>query len=87
MLYDAASAQAFFSQEYDIQIVDRVGGGDSFAAGLIYALIAGMTHRECIEFAVAASCLKQTIEGDYNRSSVGEIDTLIRSGGSARIVR
>lgn len=87
VLYDAASKEHFFSHEYDIQIVDRVGGGDSFAAGLIYALSQKMDNQRAIDFAVSASCLKQTIEGDFNRTTVAEVEALMNSGGSARIVR
>lgn len=87
MLYEAKSDTAFYSDEYDIQIVDRVGGGDSFAAGLIYALSQKMDNQKAISFAVAASCLKQTMEGDFNRSSVADVEMLMSSGGSARIVR
>lgn len=87
MLYDASIDQTFLSQKYDIQIVDRVGGGDSFAAGLIYGLINLRDVQKVLDFAVAASCLKQTMEGDFNRSSVEEVENLIRSGGNGRIQR
>ncbi len=76
------------SQEYDItHIVDRVGGGDSFAAGLIYGLNRYGSDREALEFAVAASCLKHTIEGDYNRVSVSEVETLMGGDKSGRVSR
>lgn len=87
MLYDAEALESYFSREYDIQIVDRVGGGDSFGAGLIYAMGNGMGCQEAIEFATAASCLKQTIEGDFNRSAVKDVKTLIESGGNGRVQR
>jgi 2-dehydro-3-deoxygluconokinase len=87
MLYDAKSNQASFSRNYDIQIVDRVGGGDSFAAGLIYSLITEKNDTEAIEFATAASCLKHTIEGDYNRTTVEEVEALLKNGGSGRVQR
>lgn len=87
MLYDAEAHKSYFSHEYDIQIVDRVGGGDSFGAGLIYALGTGMACQDAIEFATAASCLKQTIEGDFNRSSVSDVKKLIINGGSGRVSR
>lgn len=87
MLYDSISGESFFSREYDIQIVDRVGGGDSFSAGLIYAMRKGMEKQKVVEFAVAASCLKQTIEGDYNRTSVKEVEDLLNSFGSGRVQR
>lgn len=67
--------------------MDRVGGGDSFGAGLIYGMGTGMTCQDAIEFATAASCLKQTIEGDFNRSTVKDVETLILSGGNGRVQR
>ena len=87
MLFDSKKMESCFSREYDIQIVDRVGGGDSFAAGLIYALGQGMNNKESIEFATAASCLKQTIEGDFNRITINEINSFLESGGSGRVQR
>lgn len=87
MLYDARTLHPYFSKEYDIQIVDRVGGGDSFAAGLIYSLTTGMECQKAIDFATAASCLKHTIEGDYNRSTVQEVEALLKSGGNGRVER
>ena len=87
MLYDAAADRACFSREYDIQLIDRVGGGDSFAAGLIYGLANGKDQQECVEFAAAASCLKQTMEGDFNRTSVAEVEKLLQSGGNGRVQR
>lgn len=87
MLYNAETAKSYFSREYDIQIVDRVGGGDSFAAGLIYSMIKKMGCQDMIEFATAASCLKQTIEGDYNRTTVVDVEALLQSGGSGRVQR
>lgn len=87
MLYDAQLQKSFFSKEYDIQIVDRVGGGDSFSAGLIYAMMQKMKGQDAIEFATAASCLKHTIEGDFNRTSVSDIEKLIESGGNGRVQR
>ncbi len=87
MLYDSAAGKAFFSTEYDIQIVDRVGGGDSFAAGLIYAMTQKMGCKDAVEFAAAASCLKHSIEGDYNRTSLAEVWQLLKSGGNGRVQR
>lgn len=87
MLYDANTAIAYFSRTYDIQIVDRVGGGDSFGAGLIYSLGTGESFQDAIDFATAASCLKQTIEGDYNRSTLDEIKSLMESNGTGRVQR
>ncbi len=87
MLYDAEALESYFSREYDIQIVDRVGGGDSFGAGLIYAMGTRMECQDVIEFATASSCLKQTIEGDFNRSTVSDVKALLRSGGNGRVQR
>jgi 2-dehydro-3-deoxygluconokinase len=76
------------SRSYEItHIVDRVGGGDSFAAGLIYGLTHLGSHREALEFAVAASCLKHAIPGDFNRCSVEEVRALLEGGGSGRVQR
>jgi 2-dehydro-3-deoxygluconokinase len=79
--------QACFSRKYDIEIVDRVGGGDSFAGGLIYALSAGQKPQDAIEFAAAASCLKHSIMGDYNFAKLEEIKSLLTSGGGGRVQR
>lgn len=87
MLFDAKSRKVYSSKEYTIQIVDRVGGGDSFSAGIIYALSTEMAYQEAIDFATAASCLKQTIEGDYNRSTLRDIMILLNNGGNGRIQR
>ena len=76
------------SRKYTIQpIVDRVGGGDSFSAGLIYGLNAFENKRQALEFAVAASCLKHTIGGDFNRVTVPEVEALMRGSGSGRVQR
>ncbi len=87
MLYDAATDKAEFSREYDIQIVDRVGGGDSFGGGLIYALTEKYDDERAIQFAVAASCLKHTIEHDFNLVSVKEVEALAGGNGSGRVQR
>jgi len=80
--------QFLVSRRYEVtDIVDRVGTGDAFAAGLIYALSARMEARQALEFAAAASCLKHSIPGDFNRCSVAEVEALIRGGGSGRIQR
>ena len=79
--------KSYFSKEYLIHLVDRVGGGDSFGAGLIYALYSGYEAQEAIEFAVAASCLKQTIEYDFNLSTVEEVKRLAGGDGSGRVQR
>lgn len=85
MLYDGNNY--YFSKTYPIHIVDRVGGGDSFGAGLIYSLLTGRELQEALEFAVAASCLKHTIEGDYNHVSVDEVEKLMGGDGSGRVQR
>lgn len=85
MLYD--KADFCFSKTYSIHIVDRVGGGDSFGAGLIYASLAEYSSQEAVEFAVAASCLKHTIEGDFNQVSVNEVKKLVSGDGSGRVMR
>ncbi len=76
------------SRHYEItDIVDRVGGGDSFAAGLIYGLLAYGDDARALEFATAASCLKHSIPGDYNRVSVAEVETLVKGDASGRVQR
>jgi 2-dehydro-3-deoxygluconokinase len=76
------------SRHYEItHIVDRVGGGDCFAGGLIYGLQTLATHQEALEFAVAASCLKHSIPGDFNRFSVDEVKNLLKGDGSGRVQR
>ena len=85
MIYDGE--EYYFSTEYNVHIIDRVGGGDSFSAGLIYGLINNYSSKDALEFAVAASCLKHSIEGDYNMVTVDEVKSLIKSGGSGRVQR
>ena len=70
-----------------MHIVDRVGGGDSFGGGLIYSLLNDYDAQKAIEFAVAASCLKHSIEGDYNMVSVSEVETLLSGNASGRVQR
>ena len=78
----------YVSKKYELRdIVDRVGGGDSFAAGLIYGLRTYDNDTEALEFAVAASCLKHSIPGDFNRVSVKEVETLMNGDGSGRVQR
>jgi 2-dehydro-3-deoxygluconokinase len=80
--------QFLLSRHYDItHIVDRVGGGDSFAAGLIFGLLNLPDHQQALEFAVAGSCLKHSIPGDFSRFSRDEVEQLVRGGGSGRVVR
>jgi len=76
------------SRHYEItHIVDRVGGGDCFAGGLIYGLLSLPTHQDTLEFAVAASCLKHSIPGDFARLSADEVKQLLKAGGSGRVQR
>ena len=85
MLYDGENY--CFSKEYHLHIVDRVGGGDSFGGGLIYALLSGIDTQSAIELAVAASALKHSIEGDINRIGVAEVEKLAGGDGSGRVQR
>jgi 2-dehydro-3-deoxygluconokinase len=85
MLYDGS--EFYFSKKYLMHIVDRVGGGDSFGAGLIYSCVNNFTPQQTIEFAVAASCLKHSIEGDFNQVSVDEVSKLAGGDASGRVVR
>ncbi|MBI4889810.1 MAG: sugar kinase, partial [Acidobacteria bacterium] len=76
------------SRRYDVtHIVDRVGGGDAFAGGLIYGLLNLPSHEDALEFAVAASCLKHSVPGDFNRFTKAEVEALIKEGGSGRVQR
>jgi 2-dehydro-3-deoxygluconokinase len=85
MLY--TGGKSHFSSRYDISIVDRVGGGDSFAGGLIFALLRGDGPEKAINFAVAASCLKHSVSGDYNRVTLEEVETLAKGDASGRVQR
>lgn len=85
MLY--TGGEAYFSKRYALRIVDRVGGGDSFGGGLIYAMSNSYDPQQAIEFAVAASALKHSIEGDYNMVSVKEVQTLAGGDASGRVQR
>ena len=85
LLYDGK--KAYFSPEYMIHIVDRVGGGDSFGGGLIYALATGKKPQQAIDFAVAASCLKHSIEQDFNLVSVSEVESLAAGNATGRVQR
>jgi 2-dehydro-3-deoxygluconokinase len=87
ILWDARNQTLHQSQRYIVRLVDRIGGGDSFAAGLIYGLLIGRPHDDALRFAVAASALKQTIPGDFNRVSVAEVDALVRGDASGRVRR
>ncbi len=79
--------KAYSSRKYSMHVVDRVGGGDSFSAGFIYALKNGFSPQKTIEFAVAASCLKHSIEGDFNLVGVDEVLTLMGGDGTGRVQR
>ena len=79
--------EPYRSKRYEIQIIDRVGGGDSFSGGLIFGLLRKDNTREALEFAVAASCLKQTIQGDFNLVTANEVEKLAKGGGSGRVER
>ena len=85
MLYDGENY--CFSKEYHLHITDRVGGGDSFGGGLIYSLLTGKSTQDAVEFAVAASALKHSIEGDYNLVTVSEVEKLAGGDGSGRVQR
>jgi 2-dehydro-3-deoxygluconokinase len=85
MLYK--DGEYHFSRDYAVHIVDRVGGGDSFAGGLVYAMLSGYGDKDALEFAVAASCLKHSIEGDHNHVTVSEVKTLMSGDGSGRVQR
>ena len=85
MLY--SDGKAYFSPTYKVHIVDRVGGGDSFGGGLIYSLLSGYDEQKAINFAVAASCLKHTIEHDFNLVSVAEVEALAGGNASGRVQR
>ena len=87
MLYDAKAKTAFFSKEYALHIVDRVGGGDSFGGGLIYALASKKRPQAAIDFAVAASALKHSIEHDFNQVTVAEVEALAGGNGTGRVQR
>lgn len=85
MLY--TDGKAYFSPTYRIHIVDRVGGGDSFGGGLIYSLLSEKEPQDAINFAVAASCLKHTIEQDFNLVSVSEVEALAAGNTTGRVQR
>lgn len=84
-IYDGR--EFYHSKKYDIRIVDRVGGGDAFAAGLIFGLLGGRNFKEALEFSVAASALKHTIPGDFNMVSIDEVEQLAKGDASGRVQR
>ena len=77
----------YHSRKYDVRIVDRVGGGDSFASGVIYGLLEGKDFKNALEFGVAASALKHTIHGDFNLVSITEVENLLKGDASGRVQR
>ena len=86
MIYDGK--EFYMSTRYDVEpIVDRVGGGDSFAGGVIHGLMTKATQGEALEFAVAASALKHTINGDFNLVSIEEVEALAGGDASGRVQR
>lgn len=87
VLFDAASNTFLQSQRYNVRLVDRIGGGDSFAAGLIHGFLSGRDLDATLRFAVAASALKQTIPGDFNQVSVAEVERLVAGDASGRVQR
>ena len=87
LLWEGATKTLHRSQRYDVRLIDRIGGGDSFAGGLIYGLVTGRKPEEALRFAVASSALKQSIPGDFNRVSVEEVDKLAGGDASGRVQR
>ena len=85
MLY--TGGRAFVSRDYEVRIVDRVGAGDSFSAGIVSGFLDGRTPQETVEFAAAYSCLKHTVEGDLPLISRGEAEALLCGSGSGRVIR
>ena len=87
VFWDAKQKTLHQSQRYSVRLVDRIGGGDSFAAGLIYGLVTGRGEEQALGFAVAASALKQTIPGDFNRVTAQEVEALAAGDASGRVQR
>ena len=85
LIYDGS--EFYRTKKYDIRIVDRVGGGDAFSGGLIHALLHGRSYKDAAEFAVAASALKHTIPGDYNRFNEADVDSGLKNGTGGRVQR
>lgn len=85
LVYDGK--EFYHSKKYEVRIIDRVGGGDSFASGLIYGLISGKDFKDALEFGVAASALKHTIFGDFNLVTVEEVEALVGGDASGRVQR
>ncbi len=87
VMWEAKTGTLHRSQRYDVRLVDRIGGGDSFAGGLIFGLVTGRSPLDALRFAVAASALKQTIPADFNRVTVAEVDRLAGGDASGRVQR
>ena len=85
LLYDGG--EFYKSKKYTMNVIDRVGGGDSFGGGLIYAILSDYSSQDVIEFAVASSCLKHSIEGDMNLVTLAEVKNLMKGDGSGRVQR
>lgn len=85
MLFDGK--ECFYSPGYKLHIIDRIGGGDAFCAGLIYSLLTGKSAQETVDFAVAASALKHTVEGDYNRMTAEEVEAVVNGDNSGMVKR
>ena len=79
--------KSYSSRTYEMHVVDRVGGGDAFSAGWIYALLNGYDPQAAVEFATAAGCLKHSIEGDFNLVSVDEVKSLAEGSATGRVQR
>jgi 2-dehydro-3-deoxygluconokinase len=86
-LWDRVSGALHESEHHEVHLVDRIGGGDAFTAGLIYALVTGRPAGDAVRFAAAAGALKQTIPGDFNRVSVAEVDRLAGGDATGRVRR
>ena len=86
-IYSSETKEFYHSKKYNVRIVDRVGGGDSFAGGLICGLLDGKDFKDALEFAVAASALKHTIPGDFNLVSRADVENLVGGDGSGRVQR
>jgi len=86
-LYNHSDGSFITGQRYDVRLVDRIGGGDAFAAGLIFGLVTARPPAAALRFAIAAGALKQTIPGDFNRVSVDEVDRLAGGDKSGRVQR
>jgi 2-dehydro-3-deoxygluconokinase len=87
VLHDSAAGAFHASRRYDVTLVDRIGGGDSFAAGLIFGMMDGRAPEAALQFAVAASALKQTIPGDFNRVTIADVEALASGDASGRVQR